>query len=101
MYKRFSEMPAKSVYCQIVEDTIAYVKDISDRNDDPIYPYILNQLKDIYREVIINNSICEPEDVYDRYDIGAIGVRYFDENDEMHERLCDIFYGAVHYKELK
>ena len=26
---------------------------------------------------------------------------YFDENDEMHERLCDIFYGAVHYKELK
>lgn len=101
MYKQFSEMPTKSVYCQIVEDTIAYVKDISDSNDDPIYPYILNQLKDIYREVIINNSIHEPEDVYDRYDIGAIGVRYFDENDEMHERLCDIFYGAVHYKELK
>lgn len=101
MYKRFFEMPTKSAYCQVVEDTIAYVKEISEINDDPIYPYILNQLRDIYREVITNNSIHDSEDVYDRYDIGAIGVRYFDENDEMHERLCDIFYGAVHHNELK
>ena len=42
----------------------------------------------------------EWEDVYARYSIGSIGVEYFDDDDEMHIRLCDIFHGAVHYCEL-
>lgn len=101
MYKRFTEIPTKSHYRKVVEDTITYIETISINDNDPIFPYILNQLRDIYRKVIIENSISESEDIYDRYDIGAIGVQYFDEDDEMHKRLCDIFYGTVHYNELK
>lgn len=101
MYKRFIEKPTKSHFRKVVEDTITYVETISINDNNPIFLYVLNQLKDIYKEVIIDNSISEPDDIYDRYDIGAIGIQYFDEDDEMHERLCDIFYGTVHYNELK
>ena len=46
MYKRFTDIPTKSDYRKVVEDTITYIETISINDNDSIFPYILNQLKD-------------------------------------------------------
>ena len=51
--------------------------------------------------VIENYSFADWEEIHDRYTLGTLAVRDFPEGDEMQLRLCDIFWGAVHYQELE
>jgi hypothetical protein len=44
--------------------------------------------------ILIRKQITE------RYTLGAIAVKNFDESDEIYQRLCDIFGGAIVYHEL-
>lgn len=48
MYSRFTKIPTKKEYQQVLEDTLAYVTKLSSKDTDPIYPYIVNELNDIY-----------------------------------------------------
>lgn len=100
MYSRFTKIPTKKEYQQVLEDTLAYVTKLSSKDTDPIYPYIVDELNDIYEVIILNNTSLDSDDIFERYDIGAISIKYFDESEEIHQRLCDVFYGTVHYQEL-
>lgn len=100
MYSRFTKIPTKKEYQQVLEDTLAYVTKLSSKDTDPIYPYIVDELNDIYEVIILNNTSLDSDDIFERYDIGAISIKNFDESEEIHQRLCDVFYGTVHYQEL-
>ena len=100
MYSRFTKVPTKKEYQQVLEDTIAFITKLSSKESDSIYPYIVNELKDIYQVIILYKTILDSDDVFERYDIGAISIQHFEESEEIHQRLCDVFYGTVHYQEL-
>ena len=48
MYSRFTKVPTKKEYQQVLEDTIAFITKLLSKESDSIYPYIVNELKDIY-----------------------------------------------------
>ena len=49
--------------------------------------------------VVDNEIIIDSFDIDERYTLGAIAIRYFEEESELRNKLCDIFYGAMHYSE--
>ena len=100
MYSRFTKIPTKKEYQQVLEDTIAFITQLSIKESAPIYPYIVNELNDIYQVIILNKTNLDSDDISEKYDIGAISIQYFEESEEIHQRLCDVFYGTVHYQEL-
>jgi len=100
MYSRFTKIPTKKEYQQVLEDTIAFITKLSIKESDSIYPYIVNELNDIYQVIILNKTNLDSDDVFEKYDIGAISIHYFEESEEIHQRLSDVFFGTVHYQEL-
>ena len=50
--------------------------------------------------VVEKQIIFESFDIDERYTLGAIAIRYFDENKKLQDILCDIYYGALHFSEL-
>lgn len=84
---------------QIVEKELEHSED-TDPEDKIIWESILAQILDIRSNIVDAPNITDWEAVYERYSIGQIGLQCFDEGEEMQLRLCDIFYGAVHYCEF-
>ena len=104
MYIDLEKQYTKERYSQILDETRRIAEqELSltlKGEDSDIWISIISQIKDIRKKIVDSHVYMEWEDVYARYSIGSIGVEYFDDDDEMHIRLCDIFHGAVHYCEL-
>lgn len=100
MYISLINNKTKAYYRQIVDSTLAIAEDHVKESESPLWISIVNQIKDIKENVVETQSITDWEDIYDRYSLGRIALEYFEEDDEMYQRLCDIFGGAVHYNEL-
>ncbi len=100
MYISLIENKTKSYYRQIIDSTLSIAEDHVKESGSPLWISIVNQIKDIKENVVDTQSLTDWEDFYDRYSLGRIALEYFEEDDEMYQRLCDIFGGAVHYNEL-
>ena len=105
MYIDLERQYTKERYSQILDETHQIAEHelsltIKDGSSD-IWISIISQIKDIREKIVESHIFLDWEYVYERYSIGTIGVEYFDDDDEMHMRLCDIFHGAVHYNELE
>lgn len=104
MYTDLEKECSKERYSQILDETqhiAEHELSLSSKGDDSdIWISIISQIVDIREKIVKTHVLSDWEDIYERYSIGAIGIEYFGEDDEMHRRLCDIFYGAVHYDDL-
>ena len=100
MYTTLSNNRTKAYYREILDSTLEIAEKQLTNNENPLWISIVNQIKDIKENVVNTQSITYWEDIYDRYSLGRIALDYFDDDDEMQDRLCDIFGGAVHYSEL-
>lgn len=100
MYINLSNNQTKAYYRQILDSTLDMAENHMNESESPLWISIVNQIKDIKENVVNTQSITDWEDIYDRYSLGRIALEYFEDGDEMQERLCDIFGGAVHYSEL-
>ncbi len=104
MYQNLESEYTKKRFLEILSETqkIAEVElskhEYNSQGD--IWVSIISQIKDIREKVVEKQLLTDWEDIYERYSIGSIGLQCFDEQDEMRSRLCDIFAGAVHYREL-
>ncbi len=105
MYIGLENDYTKNRYSQILNETmlIAEHKLSQNQQDEDIDMWISikTQIEDIRKNIVESQVLYDWEEIYERYSIGTIGLNCFDGNDEMYMRLCDIFYGAVHYHELK
>lgn len=101
MYTPLSNNKTKDYYQKIVNETLFISEERLKEEHLLLWNSIVNQLKDIKEMVIEQQAFSDWEEVYDRYTLGTISVREFTEEDEMQARLCDIFWGAVHYSELE
>ena len=89
----------KSKYRKKLYEVINLFKDLHNNNPSPIFQNIISQLLDIKEMVVDNEIIIDSFDIDERYTLGAIAIRYFEEESELRNKLCDIFYGAMHYSE--
>ena len=105
MYIELEKQYSKTRYSQILDETQHIAEHelslIPQNENSDIWISIISQIKDIREKIVEKHILFDWEEIYERYSIGAIGIEYFDDDDEMHMRLCDIFHGAVHYFELE
>lgn len=101
MYHPLSENKTKRYYKELLEETLSIASDNSKKHNTSMWHSIVNQIIDIKENVVQKQIFDDWEEIYDRYTLGTIAIQNFEENDEMQHRLCDIFGGAVHYKEFK
>ena len=100
MYKKLEEEKTVQYYSELLNNTLSIAERRLTKSQSPLWISIVNQLRDIKEKVIVKQIFSDWEDVYERYTLGIIAIREIPENDEMQARLCDIFWGAVHYNEL-
>lgn len=100
MYKRITENKTRTYYKIILDEAITLIEEAVVKTPCPLYDNILMQLHDIKMNVVKLQEITDSEEVFERYSIGAIAVKNIDDSDELQARLCDIFWGAVHYNKL-
>lgn len=101
MYKRLATEKTRQYYNKILMRTLFLSEERLLKEQSVLWNSIVNQLRDIKVMIVEKQVLSDWEDVYERYTIGTIAVREFPENDEMQARLSDIFWGAVHFKELQ
>ena len=100
MYQRLFDNKTKYYYKQILNDTIGIVAGLLEKEHDMLIQNIYDQLADIKKNVVDEYMYSEWEQINERYTLGAIAVKNYEEDDEMYQRLCDIFAGAIMYSEL-
>lgn len=89
----------KSSYRTNLREVIMLFEDLQKKEPSPIFQSIINQLLDIKEMVVDNEIITDSFEIDERYTLGAIAVRYFDEGSDLRDKLSDLFYGAIHYSE--
>jgi hypothetical protein len=97
MYKNTSNNYTKRYYRYILNDTIHVFQKMRINNPLPIYNNILSQLLDIKENVVEKKQFVNPEEIDERYSLGGIAAKYFEENEELRERLFEVFCGACDY----
>lgn len=100
MYKSLMKNPTREYYRVLLDEALINAENRLKVEQTSIWNSIVNQLRDIKEMVIEKQAIAGWEDIYGRYTLGTVAIRELSENDEMQKRLCDIFWGAVHYTEL-
>lgn len=98
MYDDSKQIETKEQYCFIVDETIGMLENM--RQYSAAYEEIYDQLVDLKKNVIEEQTLVEPDDIDDRYSFGGIAVKSFKEGDEIRELLCDILWGTLHFQEL-
>ncbi len=100
MYKSFKNRPTRKEYQRVLFETIEYINDHYWLFSNGLNWHVLEQLNDIKLRLNDFNSLGDPDDINERYDFGAIALEFLDEGSEAQLRLCDVFWGVVHYSEL-
>ena len=93
------EKKSKSEYRRFLNEVIGWMEDIMQRVDDDIYVLIYNQLLDIKENVVDWALFTEWDEINQRYTLGGLAVKNFEEDDEMRMVLVNVFCGAIHYSE--
>ena len=89
---------SKESYINLLNDTISIVESKKlINNDEYLYEIILAQLIDIKELIVEKNELIDEDDINERYSLGSIAIKNFEEDDELRERLCDIFSGAFDF----
>ena len=100
MYRQLSDNKTKLHYKEILNETLLIAEEHLSLEQTTLWNSIVNQLRDIKEKVVEKQTFTGWEEIYDRYTLGAIAVRDFSDNDEMQDRLCDIYSGAIDYSSM-
>ena len=95
------ENATKAEYQQLLNETIDIFRLQSKNENDELSRIILEQLLDIKENVVNLGVLTELDEINERYTLGGLAVNNFEEEDELGQRLRDVFWGALEYEEMK
>lgn len=96
---RLLENATKAEYQQLLNETIDIFRLQSKNEDDELSRTILEQLLDIKENVVDLGALTEWDEINERYTLGGLAVNNFEEEDELGQRLRDVFWGALEYND--
>lgn len=96
----FLENETKLNYDIFLNKVIGLIEDIMAKVDDYLYKIIYDQLIDIRLNVINSNVLKDYDEINERYNLGGLAIKNFEENDELRIILVNVFRGALHYSEF-
>lgn len=102
MYTRLFLNRTKKRYEEILNIAVDETLLLAEKNPDiNIYRVIYNQLIDIKDNIIIKKTVFTEDEIFKRYNLGAIAVKNFDiEYDEYGQKLSDVFGGSIDYHQM-
>lgn len=96
-----SDNYSKTEYIQFLNETIEIFCLQCNNEEDIISQNILEQLLDIKENVIELGVLTEWDDINERYTLGGLAIKNFEEDDELGQRIQNVFCGALNYYNLK
>lgn len=99
MYKKLNIIPSEKQYRKIVLETIDYFM-MNHVLPEKYNRHVLDQLNDIIARISNKELFGDTDAINERYDLGAVALRCFDDNSEAQNRLIDVFWGVLHYTEI-
>lgn len=100
MYQELPDNATKVQYEALLNETIDIFKNKLMQDNDEISRVILLQLMDIKEYIVDERLLTDEDEIDERYNIGAIATKAFEEDPDMESRLCDIFSGAIEYASM-
>lgn len=95
------ENATKAEYQQLLNETIDIFRLQSKDEDDELSRIILDQLLDIKENIVDLGVLTEWDEINERYTLGALSIHNFSEDDELRQRIQDVFYGALEYENME
>lgn len=96
-----SDNYSKTEYIQFLNETIEIFCLQCNNEEDIISQNILEQLLDIKENVIELGVLTEWDDINERYTLGGLAIKNFEEDDVLGQRIQNVFCGALNYHNLK
>lgn len=101
MYTRLSQHKTRIQYRQLIEETTQIVNGILQQiPDNRMFKSILAQINDIKERVVDAGETIPMIEYLEHYSLGAIAIREFDSDDELRQRLSDIYGGGLYYNDM-
>lgn len=95
-----SDNYSKAEYILLLNETIEMFRLQCNNEEDFLGQNILEQLLDIKENVIELGVLTEWDDINERYTLGGLAIKNFEKNDELGQRIQNIFLGALNYHNL-
>lgn len=98
----FTKETTKNEYHAFLNETLYIFANKYQRSPNYLFQIIIEQLLDIQANMVENGNLnnWDKAEINERYTLGGIAVKNFEEHDVLRKRLQDTFYGALHYREL-
>ncbi|MDI1257331.1 MAG: immunity protein Tsi6 family protein [Flavobacterium sp.] len=102
MYTRLYLNRTKKKYRETLEMALAETLFLTQRTPSmTMYKVIYDQLVDIKENIILKNVVFTEDEIFGRYNLGAIAVKNFEvEEDEYAQKLSDVFGGSIDYYQM-
>lgn len=100
MYQELPDNANKVQFKALLSETIAIIRSEVEKSNDELFNVILMQLEDIKENIVDKQILTDEDEINDRYTLGAVAIKNFEEDPEMESRLCDIFGGAIEYASM-
>jgi hypothetical protein len=91
---------SKAEYILLLNETIEIFRLQCNNEEDILSQNILEQLLDIRENVIELGVLTEWDDINERYTLGGLAIKNFEEDDELGKRIQNVFWGALNYHNL-
>lgn len=100
-YMRLSENISKAEYVQFLDETIDMFRLQNNNGYDELCSSILEQLLDIKKNVVELEVLSEWDEINERYTLGGLAIKNFDENEELGLRVQEVFWGALEFVHMR
>lgn len=94
---RLPENATKVEYQQFLNETIEIFRLQSKNEHDELSRIILDQLLDLKENVVDLGVLTEWDEINERYTLGGLAIKNYEEEDELGQRIKDVFWGALEY----
>lgn len=87
----------KKYYRKLLDDTITLVEENCEKNPSALYFNFYSQLMDLKKNVVELEILTEWDEINERYSFVGLAAKNMDDDDELRQKLREIFFGAIHY----
>lgn len=96
----FLDKNTKNSYELFLNEVICFIESIMPKVSDYLYKMIYDQLVDIRLNIVNSSTLRDYDEINERYNLGGLAIRNFDDDDDFRTILVNILRGALYYSQL-
>lgn len=89
----------KRHYKSLLNETICALEKVCKEEPTTLFLIFYHQLVDLRLNVVELEILREWDEINERYSFPGLAAKNLDEDNELRQKLSEVFYGAIHYFE--